>query len=91
MNDNHPLDEWEEDQKKSQAEFAENSLRQSSLVYQVFSTEAGQELLAKWKETLINTPTAMPGLDLITIGMNEGEKRFVRSIMQAIKTHEESQ
>jgi hypothetical protein len=88
---NHPLDDWDNQATESQREFAENSLRQSSLVYQVFSTAAGQELIAEWKELLINSPSAHAGADMLTIGINEGNKAFMRSIIQAVKTHEEAQ
>ena len=87
----HLLDEWDNDAEKSQKDFAEKALRQSSLVFQVFSTAAGQELLGEWIEILINSPSAYSGADMITIGMNEGSKAFMRSIIQAVRTHEEAQ
>jgi len=85
------MDQWESDAKQSQKEYNDNALRQSSLVYQVFCTEAGQRLIAEWTELLIQTPSYTPGLDNISIGMNEGEKRFMRSIINVMKTHEDSQ
>ena len=87
----HPLDQWESDAEESQKVFNENSLRQSSLVYQVFCTEAGERLIAEWKEYIIMSPSARTGDDMITIGINEGNKAFMRSIINVMKTHEESQ
>lgn len=89
--DLHPTDQWAENAKKAQADFLKQSLTDSSLVYQVFTSPAGDELLKRWMEVLIWTPTVGPNDDSITIGMNEGYKGFIRSIMQAIKTHEEQQ
>ena len=87
----HPLDEWEEQKENSRKEFLKQSLLDSSLVFQVFSTEAGERLLERWTEILIWSPTASKGEDQVSIGMNEGYKSFIRSIIQAKKTHEEQQ
>ena len=91
MSDKHPLDQWEEDGKKAQEDFIRQALLDSSLVYHVFSTQAGQKLIERWKEVLIWSPTASKGEDSVSIGMNEGYKSFIRSILQAIKLHEEQQ
>lgn len=85
----HPFDQEEVDAEKSQREFLKKALLDSSLVYNVFSTEAGTLLIERWKEVLMHTPTASANLDLISIGMNEGYKAFIRSIMQAIQTHKD--
>lgn len=85
------MDQWDSDGEKSQKEFNENSLRQSSLVYQVFCTEAGERLIAEYKEYLIQTPSVRTGDDLMTIGITEGNKAFMRSIINVMKTHEDSQ
>ena len=91
MSDLHPLDDWEEQGKKAQEEFIKQALLDSSLVFQVFSTESGQRLLNRWREILIWSPTASKGEDSVSIGMNEGYKSFIRSILQAMKIHEEQQ
>ncbi len=87
----HQIDEWDQEADKSRESFLKQALIDSSLVYQVFSTSAGQQLLERWKEVLIWSPTAAQGLDQVTIGMNEGYKSFIRSILQANKIHEEQQ
>jgi hypothetical protein len=51
-----------------------------ALIFSVFNTESGQELLEKWKKALIMTPTAIAGDDLISVGINEGQKSFIRAI-----------
>lgn len=89
MDDRHPLDQWDDQADKSQKEFIKQALLDSSLVFQVFSTEAGEKLLERWKEVLIWSPTASKGEDQVSIGMNEGYKAFIRSILQAKKLHEE--
>ena len=91
MDNPHPFDEWDSQQEKSQQEFIKQALLDSSLVYQVFSTESGQQLLQRWTSVLIWSPTASKGEDQVSIGMNEGYKAFIRSILQAIKYHEEQQ
>lgn len=86
----HPFDEWDEQGAKSREEFLKQALIDSSLVYQVFSTQAGERLLDRWKSILMFSPTATRGEDQISIGMNEGYKAFIRSIILAIKTHEDN-
>lgn len=85
----HPLDEWDAQQEKSQKAFMEKALYDASLVYQVFSTDAGKQLVDRWKEVLMYSPTANAGLDSISIGMNEGYKAFIRSIIHAVKIQED--
>jgi hypothetical protein len=89
--DRHPLDQYEEDAKKSKEEFMKKALLDSSLVFQVFSTQAGAKLLDRWKQILMDSPTARPGDDQISIGMAEGQKTFIRTIIYAVKQHEEAQ
>jgi len=60
------------------------------LIHRTFcQTEEGRELLSLWKETLIMTPGGEPGADLYTLGINEGLKRFIRSILLTNKRVEE--
>jgi len=51
-----------------------------SLVRAVFTTPAGQALLAHWKTTLLQAPTWQPGDDLATAAHIEGKKTFVRAL-----------
>ena len=61
------------------------------LIHKTFGqTEEGAELLAKWAETLIMTSTAEPGMDLIEVGIREGQKRFIKGIILTIKRVEGS-
>lgn len=56
------------------------------LIHKAFAqTESGRELLEIWKESLIMSSTADEGADLVTIGINEGMKRFIRGIILTIK------
>ena len=55
------------------------------LIHRVFQTDEGVELLKLWSETLIMTPTAEPGEDLLQVGINEGTKRFIRNILITIQ------
>ncbi|MDH5182449.1 MAG: hypothetical protein OEX12_01045 [Gammaproteobacteria bacterium] len=87
----HPLDQWEEDQEASRKEFLKQAMIDSSLVYQVFGTEPGKILLARWKDILMWSPTASRGEDQVSIGINEGYKSFIRTILKAIKIQEDQQ
>lgn len=56
------------------------------LIHRVFAqSEEGRELLEKWEGALILEPTANPGDDMITIGINEGLKRFIRNIKLTVR------
>jgi len=56
------------------------------LVHKVFfQNENGAELLKIWKEALIMSPTAYPNSDLLSVGINEGHKQFIRSILLTIE------
>ncbi len=62
------------------------------LIHQAFSqNEAGAELINLWTETLIMSPTAQPGQDLIEIGINEGIKQFIRNIRLTIQKVEKGE
>lgn len=91
QDDAHPLDQWDEEGAKAQAEFVKKALLDSALLVSVFSTPNGRVLLDRWKDSLIHSPTALPSMDMLTIGINEGQKNFIRSILNAVKLHETSQ
>jgi len=56
------------------------------LVHQAFQqNDAGRELLALWKETLIMQPTVQPGIDPVFSAINEGKKEFIRNILLTIE------
>lgn len=56
------------------------------LIHKVFAqSEAGAELLSIWKESLIMNATAVSGMDLLGVGINEGQKGFIRGILLTIK------
>jgi hypothetical protein len=91
LSDVHTLDLWEQEAEKAQEDFRKQCLLDTSLVFQVFASPAGQKLLERWKEVLISQPSAHAGDDLLTIGINEGYKNFIRTIINSVKLHEESQ
>ncbi len=56
------------------------------LIHQTFhQNEHGRELLAIWRDALIKTPTAVHGMDVLGIGIEEGKKAFIRHIVQTIE------
>ena len=75
-----------EDWIKGQKEQESKGKRIDYLIHQTFQqNEAGAELLAMWKESLIMAATAEGGLDSVEIGIREGQKRFIRGILLTIK------
>lgn len=88
--DRHPLDQWDDLVKESQQAFNEQVLRDTSLVFSVFSTPQGEELVSRWMQILALSPTATKGDDLLSVGINEGYKSFIRTILNSIKVHEET-
>jgi hypothetical protein len=55
------------------------------LIHQIFKqTEEGRELLKVWSDTLIMQPTAEDGMDMVAIGIREGQKRMIRGIVLTI-------
>ena len=56
------------------------------LIHKLFEqNEEGRELLETWKESLIMQPTADAGMDLLEVGIREGQKRFIKSIILTVK------
>jgi hypothetical protein len=61
------------------------------LIHRIFQqNKDGQELLKTWKETLIMSVGADEGMDLISVGIKEGYKRFIRNIILTISRVEQS-
>ena len=59
------------------------------LLHKVFKqSEAGIELLAKWKEDLLMIPSVMPHYTAMEAGLQEGPKMLIRSIIQQIESVE---
>ena len=59
------------------------------LLHQVFvQNDKGAELLAKWRDSLIMTPTLDQDSTVLAAGLNEGEKRFIRNLITSIQSVE---
>ncbi len=91
MNHSNPFDElfpsaqisWT-DAQNAQFEKLDN------LVHKVFQqSDAGRELLDIWSQALKMTPTAQPGYDQLMIGIEEGKKQFIRSLITTIRKVED--
>tara|TARA_R110002020_G_scaffold171360_3_gene361386 strand:+ start:1011 stop:1298 length:288 start_codon:yes stop_codon:yes gene_type:complete len=60
------------------------------LLHKVFvQNQDGVELLNKWRDSLIMTPTLDQDSTVMAAGLNEGEKRFIRNIITAIQSVEQ--
>lgn len=56
------------------------------LIHKVFQqTEEGRELLEIWTDEALMRPTAEAGIDMVSVGLNEGRKQFIRNIIMTIK------
>lgn len=61
------------------------------LIHKIFAqTNEGVELLELWKESLMMVSTAEPNMDSIEIGIREGQKRFIKSLLLTVKRVGES-
>ena len=70
-------------------EFKQGSEKQANLLHRVFvQTEAGVELLAQWRDSLLMVPTLDEHSTPFGAGINEGEKRFVRNLITQIQSVE---
>jgi hypothetical protein len=71
---------------KHQQEMQAKYARIDKLIHQTFAqSESGRELLAIWKDALCMAPTANPGDEMLTVGINEGQKQFIRNILLTIQ------
>lgn len=76
----------QEEVRKQRAELQAKAEKIDYLIHAVFEqNEKGKELLAMWKEALILNSTAEPNMGYVEIGINEGQKRFIRQILLTIK------
>jgi hypothetical protein len=56
------------------------------LIHRIFyQTDEGVQLLNIWKNTTLMNASARSGSDLLTIGLSEGKKDFVRNIILTIE------
>ena len=79
------IDEGIEQGKKNRDLFLSNN----HLLHKVFmQNESGVELLGKWRDSLMMTPTLEGQSTQFEAGLNEGEKRFIRNLIVAIQTVE---
>jgi len=73
----------------AEKKFKELMEKNNILLHRVFvQNEAGAELLAKWKDSLLMMPTLSAESTQFGAGMCEGEKRFIRNIIIAIESVE---
>lgn len=89
MSEYNPFDELGftsiDEAKKSISEQQQKGQKLDQLIHQAFQqNEAGAELLAMWEESLLMIPTAKQGDDMLSIGINEGIKQFIRNIKLTI-------
>lgn len=76
---------------KEQAELKAKGERLDNLIHKVFQqSEEGRELVAIWKESLIMQATAEGGMDLLEVGIREGQKRFIKSIILTVRKVEKT-
>ena len=69
--------------------FKEMMEKNSILLHKVFVQNLdGVELLAKWRDSLIMTPSLDAESTMFGAGMSEGEKRFIRNIITALQSVE---
>ena len=70
---------------RQQKDDESGSERLDYLIHKVFEqTPEGKELIGKWKEALIMTPTVVSGEDHKEDGIREGQKRFIRGIILTV-------
>lgn len=78
--------------KRQQDEFKAKGEKLDNLIHATFAqNESGIELLQLWSEALIMTSTAEPNMGLVEIGINEGQKRFIKAILLTIKRVENNE
>lgn len=58
------------------------------LIFKVFSTAEGKELLDIWTNALVMTPVAQAGMDMVGIGIEQGKRDFIRGIKLTLRRRE---
>jgi hypothetical protein len=77
---------------RQQKDDESGSERLDYLIHKVFEqTPEGKELIGKWKDALIMTPTVESGIDMAESGIREGQKRFIRGIILTINRVEKGE
>lgn len=78
--DLQPVGDSEEAQKIIRSVKAEQDRIDYLIHYLFFQLEEGQELLKYLNKMALMRPSATPGMDILTVGMNEGTKLWIREI-----------
>lgn len=80
-----PVSDPEEAKKTMERQAAEGA-KIDYLIHKVFAqSEEGKELLQVWRDALELTCVADQGMDMVGIGINEGQKRFIRGIILTVR------
>lgn len=61
------------------------SLEVTALFINTFGTESGQKCLEHLKRVFVDRPIARDGMDLLTIGMRQGEANVIRKIIEEVE------
>jgi len=70
---------------RQQKDNESESNRLDYLIHKVFEqTPEGKELIGKWRDALIMSPTVMIGEDSKADGLREGYKAFIRGIILTV-------
>lgn len=89
--ESNSIDDFFELGSKSQEEFKRVVEKDAILVHKIFAqNEDGRELLARWKEFLMMTPTVHAQATQFEAGIAEGHKECIRTIIHNIKMFEQS-
>ncbi len=85
------IDAFLDEGQAQQDRFKDLMEKNNILLHKVFvQTEAGVELLNKWRDSLIMTPTLSAESTQFEAGLNEGEKRFIRNLITSIQSVEQN-
>ena len=83
------IDAWIDEGLKQTEDFKRSMDKTAQLYHRVFvQNEDGAECLALWRDSLIMTPTMDGQSTQFAAGLNEGEKRFVRNLINQCQSVE---
>jgi len=83
------IDSFIDEGMKQAEDFNKNAEKASILLHKVFvQSEAGAELLDKWKNDLVMMPSILPESTQFSAGLTEGAKMFVRNIITQVQSVE---